>query len=344
MNNSDTIFSDDIHRLAACDFWEKLSKKTLCITGVTGMLGAYLALAASKANENGNYGIKLIFVCRDVKKAKELYEGVNCKILFQDIREPLGITEPVHYLIHAAGPVGPSVFQDNPFDVLESNTTGIFSLLKYAASHECEKFVFASTHEVYGQAAGEQAENMMSGAIDPMDPRAGYVLGKQAAENALACYYKQHALHIASARLSRLYGPKMNMNSGLFICDFINDAINKRPIRVRGGLNLLRPICYIADAAEAMMRILVYGNPGDAYNVQGDELPTIGEISGIIAERAKSTISADHPETAELSPIGHWLNTDRLKKIGWRQNVRLENGLARTLEYYSGAATCHHHT
>lgn len=328
------ILSEDIKHLGRLPVWEKFSGKTLLITGATGMLGSYLALAANEANLYGGYEIKLLLLGRNSKKAKALFDNVKCKILLKDIREPLNIDEPIHYIMHTAGPVGPDIFESNPSEVISANVEGTFSLLRYAIQHDCQSFAFASTHEVYGKVEGEQIETSMSGVIDTANPRSSYVLAKQTVENILACFSKQYGLNTVSARLSRLYGPLMNLNSGLFVCNFLNDALHNRPIHVRGGLNLLRPLCYISDAAEAMLQMLGSANAGEAYNVQGDELSTIGDIANKISLFGNSEVKCDKPETEHYPISGHWLNTDKLKGMKWQQGVKLFDGLKRTYEYF----------
>jgi len=331
----DCVFNKDIKKLASSNLWEKLSDQTMLVTGAAGMLGSHLALAADTANKNNNYGIKIIVLYRDIEKAKKLYKNADCEMISHDLIKPLEIKKPIDYIFHTAGPVGPAVFKNNPIDVLKTNTSGIFSVLECAVNNACKGIVFASTHEVYGNTQGEQFENTDFGPVNSMESRSCYILAKQTAENALACYYKQHDLPTFSARLSRLYGPEMNINSGLFICDFINDAIKNNFIHIKGALNLLRPLCYITDAAEAMLRILLLGNPGEAYNIQGDELPTIAEIADIIAKQTNCDIKADYPETRTQPLQGHWLNTSKLKETGWQQNTSLHEGLKKTLTYYT---------
>jgi len=336
MRNSQ-ILNEDIELLARLSLWEKLSGKTLLITGATGMLGAYLALAANEANRIGGYGIKLLLSGRNEVKVKSLFGGVECQFLLQDIREPLTIDEPIHYFLHTAGPVGPTVFENNPAEVISVNVEGTLSILRYAIQHDCQSFVFASTHEVYGQVEGEQTESSPCRVIELTNPRACYVLAKQTAENTVACFAKQYGLRSASARFSRLYGPLMNLRSGLFVSDFFCDVLENRSVRVLGGLNLLRPLCYIMDAAEAMLHTLVAANAGEAYNVQGDELPTIGEIAGIVSSFGDCGTEFCHPETEDYAKTGHWLNTDKIKSLGWQPRVTLSDGLRRTFSYFNEA-------
>ncbi|HHX23674.1 MAG TPA: NAD(P)-dependent oxidoreductase [Thermoanaerobacterales bacterium] len=328
------VLIDDIKMLGCHNLWQKLSGRTLLITGATGMLGSYLALAANEANIYGGYGIKLILLGRNSKKAKLLFDSINCKIISQDIREPLNINEPVHYIMHTAGPVGPKIFDNDPLDVISANVEGTFSLLRYAMQYECQSIAYASTHEVYGKVDGEQTEASMSGVVDTTNPRSSYVLAKQTTENILSCFSKQYGIKTSSARLSRLYGPLMNLSSGLFVCDFIKDAIQRKPVRVRGDLNLIRPLCYITDAAKAMLHILINAKMGEAYNVQGDELPTIGEIADLISSIGGCPVQENKPETREYQRSGHWLNTDKLRELKWQQDVKLFDGLKRTYEYF----------
>lgn len=328
------ILCEDIKLLGRLPLWENLSGKTLLITGATGMLGSYLALAANEANIVGGYEIKLLLIGRNSKKAKLLFDNIKCEILLQDIREPLKINAPVHFILHTAGPVGPNVFDDDPSDVISANVEGTFTLLRYAIEHDCQSIVCASTHEVYGKVDGEQTESSMTGIVDTTDPRSCYVLAKQTVENILACFSKKYGLKSASARFSRLYGPMMNLSSGLFVCDFIKDALQSRPIHVRGGQYLLRPLCYITDAAEAMLHILINANAGEAYNVQGEELPTIGEIAEMVSLVGGCSTQYNQPEKGEYPKNGHWLNTYKLKNLEWKQSVKLSDGLKRTYEYF----------
>lgn len=316
-----------IIELARLPLWKKLKHKTILITGATGMLGGYIALAAARANREYNYGINLVLMGRNKEKAKNLFKGIDVRFLFQDVRDPIDYDGMFHYIIHTAGPVGPNVFRENPLDVLSTNIEGTLSLLRHAKKYGCEGFVLASTHEVYGTSIGEKTETSPISMPDTMKSRTCYILAKQSAENALACFAAQNGIRVMSARLSRLYGPLMNINSGLFICDFLQQAMSTQHIRLHSGANVLRPLCHIQDAAAAMLYILLNGESINVYNVQGKELPTISEIAKLIAHKLETSVILDMPETASMTPEGQWLSTKKLEDIGWRQQVSLENGI-----------------
>ena len=97
------------------------------ITGATGMLGSSLAYYIA-----ANCDAKLYLMCRNERKARELFGEIKCEIIFQDLREQLNITEHIDYIIHAAGPVGPNIFAENPLDVIAANVIGTLSLARYA--------------------------------------------------------------------------------------------------------------------------------------------------------------------------------------------------------------------
>lgn len=329
------ICKQDINYLSKLPHWESLKGETVLITGATGMLGAYISLAALEACKKKNLDLEVLLMCRNKDKAEALF-GKNQNFLFQDVREELPSHVRPSYILHIAGPVGPNEFRDHPVDVLSVNTEGSLNLLQRASACGCKGFVFASTHEVYGKVDGLVNEFSQLGAMDSMDSRSCYGMGKRCGESALACYNSQYGLRTMSARLSRMYGPLMNLDSGLFVCDFIKSYLNNEPVNIAGDGNLMRPLCYIRDAAEALLYILVKGEGGSAYNVQSEELTAICDIADMIAAEGDMDVYMARPETRELIRMGHHLDCTRLKALGWQQRVGINQGICRTLEHFGG--------
>jgi nucleoside-diphosphate-sugar epimerase len=321
---------EDVSALRSRDYWSALAGKKVLITGATGMLGANLAYGIALNSRTTD----LFLLCRNEQEAKRLFRDIDCEFLFQDVREPLQSTVKMDFIIHTAGPVGPKVFQNTPLEVISTNVEGTLSLIDYARRNECQGFVFASSHEVYGAASAECLESVPTSGVDINNARSCYILAKQAAENSLICAAKQYGLRAMSARLSRLYGPLMNLASGLFICDFVQDILASRPLAILGGQDLIRPLCYTTDAVDAILHILVGGKAGEAYNVQGHETPTIATIAQGIATISHQTVSLRAAEGKSNPNKGHWLNCNKLRSLGWEQTTALDIGLERTIQYF----------
>lgn len=332
-----TVFTEDVQALSALATLERARNKTMLITGATGALGAYLTAALAEANHARGLDNTIYALCRDEAKARRLFSSTGARLILQDVSDPLpGVR--FDYILHCAGPVGPRAFRDTPEEVLSANVIGTMNLLAHAAATGCEGFVFASTHEVYGETDKQTVPEADMGVLDTMSARSCYAQGKRTAETALACYYEKHGLRAMSARLSRFYGPMMNLSSGLFVCEFFRDVLANRPVRVRGDAQLLRPLCYISDAAAAMLYLLFDGEGGQAYNVQGDETPTIGDIAEAVANLGGTGAELSLPETIGAAPHGQALDTAKLQRLGWKQSVPLLDGLERTFCHLREAA------
>jgi nucleoside-diphosphate-sugar epimerase len=139
-----------------------------------------------------------------------------------------------------------------------------------------------------------------------------------------------------SARLGRIYGEHMNRESGLFVCDFINNALEHEPITVNGPLNLIRPLTHISDASSAALTILEHGEIANAYNIQSDEITTLGETAKLISKLSGSPLDIKKPETEFLEPTGHYMSCDKLMALGWNPTVKLRDGLQEILNKGNG--------
>lgn len=305
---------------------------SVLITGAAGMIGSYLALAFLEADRRKNLGLKVHGMSRNMERARALYAGLPLVPLSHDVASDLSSLPRFDYVVHAASPVGPALFASDPAGVVSANLTGTLNLLGKAVRDGARRFLLVSTHEVYGTGRALWREED-AGALDFLSVRSCYPESKRAAENACLCFHRQYGLAAVIARLSRVVGPNMNLDSGLFVCDFLKDALSGRTVTVKGDGKLVRPLAYASDVAAGLLRILFAGKPGDAYNIAPDEAPTILEVARILAESA----GAAYAEAAPGGPGGGAVqDVSKLRALGWEARVTLREALRRIHESAAG--------
>lgn len=326
MGDGDAAAFAEAGDIASAPFLAGLKNRSILVTGASGMLGGYLVLSLLRADERHGLGLTLYALARDRARLEAKFSGLPAHIVAADVCDPGLALPPCDTILHAASPVGPAMFDATPAQVTTANLTGTVRLLETAARTGA-RFLFVSTHEVYGAGKPVWREEEY-GALDFLSPRSCYPESKRAAENACVCFGRQYDVDFRIVRPSRIYGPTMNLDSGLFICDFFRDALAGKPITINGGGDLLRPLCYIRDVAEAALRILVLGAPGSVCNIAPQKAHTIREIA-----RALSSLTGV-PVSEIPSPSGNAggavQDISLLAGLGWRQTVCLSEGLKRT--------------
>jgi nucleoside-diphosphate-sugar epimerase len=310
---------------------------SVLVTGVTGLVGGGLARALLEIDDRFNLGMTVYGLARGGEKIRRMFGRTALRPLIADVAAPFPPDWPrFDIVIHAASPVGPAMFAADPAGVVRANLIGTLNLLDKAARDKARRFLFASTYEVYGQGK-EVWKEEDSGTLDFLDPRACYPEAKRAGENACVCYGKQYGLHTGIARLSRLYGPGMNLNSGLFVGDFIKDVLAKRQVVIAGDGGLARPLLHSDDAVAGILRILFLGQADTAYNVSPDETWTLGEIAAELG-RLGGCGHCGNEGTAMAK--GPRQDNARLKELGWRQKISLKDGMELAVSDIIRTNTC----
>ena len=187
------IVSEDAENIiSACTpelLLEKLSNKTVLVTGASGMVGSYFIYTILKLNELYNANTKVIATVRNIAKLDDyIKNNPMVEVIVQDIIKPLEIEGDVHYVIHAASPASPKIMKDQPVETNFANTIGTANTLLLAQAKNAEGYMFISSREIYGEPMEGQelfTEDGPLGQVNPLVPRNGYAEGKKAAENLL---------------------------------------------------------------------------------------------------------------------------------------------------------------
>lgn len=323
--------------------WEKLSDKTILISGATGMIGTCLIDALMLQNEIKKSDIHVIAMSRNESRAKERLGKYWNRTQFEYISCDINGTIPecgrIDYVIHAASNTHPLQYSEDPVGTIASNIIGTKNLLDYAVSHGAKHFCFVSSVEVYGENRGdtEKFDESYLGWIDCNTLRAGYPESKRVGETLCNAYNKTYGLEFSIPRLSRVYGPTMLLPDTKAISQFIKKAAASEDIVLKSEGNQKYSYTFVTDAAAGILYTILQGEKGQAYNVADEESDiTLKDLAQTLARIANTKVIFELPDEKERrgysTATKAMLNADKLKKLGWNAQVHLIEGLKCTVE------------
>ena len=318
--------------------WEKLKDKTVLISGATGMIGTFLIHVLLQRKEPG----KVIAIGRNEESARKRFEeywGTNrFQFISHDVNNPLVSIPFADYVIHAASNTHPVAYATDPIGTITTNIIGTYNMLEYAVACRAERFLFASSVEVYGENRGdtEYFDESYCGYIDCNTLRAGYPESKRAGEALCQAYRKAKGLDIVIARLARTYGPTMRLSDTKAISQFIKNGIEKKNIVLKSEGKQLYSYNYVADSVSGLLTILLKGQDGDAYNISDRESDiTLKDLAGIIASSAGTKVVFEIPSAIES--VGYSkatkavMSSEKLQALGWKAHWDIWSGLFVTI-------------
>lgn len=330
--------------------FEKMRNSTILVTGANGMLATYVVYTIMFLNEKFNYNTKVIALVRNKNKSEYIFNKfINSnlfELLNQDVCESINIKGEVDYIVHAAGAASPKFILSDPVGIIEANTKGTFNVFELGRNKNIKNILFTSTREIYGKVGSSISEiredNM--GVIDCLDSRSCYPESKRIAENICKSYNIQYNVPYTIARIAHSYGPGMEINQdGRVMSDFISDIVNDKNIIINSDGTAQRAFCYITDAVAGMFFILLNGKIGEAYNI-ANETETV-EIK-VLAEKLihlfyEKNLKVEFRIPTQQQKDGYSkyervkLNTRKLEELGWSPQVKLIDGLKRTVNSFN---------
>lgn len=339
------VVREDMNDLISRDYipFEELRGKTVLVTGATGMLAYYFTLGLMHLNYEKDYGIRVIALVRNKKKAQAKFEGFlgdsNFEILAQDVCEKISIEGDVDYIFHAAGAASPYFIKNDPTGIIAANTEGTVNVLELAREKNVTNIVYPSTREIYGKVEGvDFIKETDMGVFDPLDARSCYPESKRIAETILKSYNVQYGVPFTVLRIAHSYGPGMIIESdGRVMADFISDAVNSRDIVLKSEGLAERAFCYVTDAVAAIFTAMLKGECGQAYNLANETEPTaIRDVAQMLSDlfperniKVIFEIAKDTGAYCNYARVG--LDTAKLEALGWKPIVKLVDGLKKTV-------------
>ena len=236
-------------------------------------------------------------------------------------------------ILHFASPASPVDYLQYPIQTLKVGSLGTHKALGLAKEKRA-KFLLASTSEVYGNPLIHPQKEDYWGNVNPIGPRGVYDEAKRFAEAMTMAYHRYHGVDTRIARIFNTYGPRMRLNDGRVVPNFIHQALRGEDLTIYGDGSQTRSFCYIEDLVEGMVRLLFsreiepvnLGNP-DEYSIQ-DFAKVILQATGSRSRIVYQTLPTDDPRVRKP-------DISRARAVlGWNPKVELKEGIGKTIPYF----------
>ena len=340
------LYMEDIHYVGSLPLpWEKLKDSSIMLSGATGMIGSFLIDVILEKNFTTGLNCTVYALGRNVEKAKTRFSKFsdNSYFIFIPYDAKLPFERPdigtIDYILHLASNTHPMQYSTDPIGTITTNIIGVKNLLDFAVEHHATRFVFASSNEVYGDNRGdvEFFDESYCGYINSNTMRAGYPESKRCGEALCQAYRSQKGLDIVIPRLTRSYGPTMQMSDTKAISQFIKKCIAGEDIVLKSAGTQFYSYTYVADAVAGLITIMMKGENGEAYNVAEEHSDImLKSLAAIIAGINGKKVVYEIPDTIEAAGYSTAkkarLDGHKLQALGWMPKYDIRYGMERTIE------------
>ena len=309
------------------------SKKNILITGGAGFIGSHLC---KRLLNEGNKIICLdnLFTGSE-NNISNLIDNSDFEFVNHDITKPY-YREGIDEIYNLACPASPIHYQINPIKTIKTCTIGVINMLGLAKKNNA-KILQTSTSEVYGDPEIHPQIENYNGNVNTTGPRSCYDEGKRCSETLFMDYHREHKLKIKIIRIFNTYGPRMAINDGRVISNFINQAISNTEITINGDGNQTRSFQYIDDLIDAMIKMM---HSEDKFigpiNIGNPIEISINELADEILKLTNSNSKIIYNKLPEDDPVRRRPDISLAKKqLSWEPSVDLEYGLKKTIEYFT---------
>ncbi len=305
--------------------------KKILVTGGAGFLGSFLC---EKLLNQGHEVIALDnYFSGSKKNIAHLFSNSNFEALRHDITQPLHIE--VDEIYNFACPASPIHYQHNPVHTVKTCVMGAINVLELARNVKA-KVIQASTSEIYGDPLIHPQHEKYLGNVNTMGPRSCYDEGKRVAETLFSDYYHQYGVDIRVIRIFNTYGPRMSINDGRVVSNFIVQALKGENLTMYGKGDQTRSFCYVDDLIDGIISFMNY--QGDDYgpiNLGNPHEFTMLELAKKILKLTNSNSKIIFKDLPQNDPLQRKPVIDRAKNlINFSPEIELEEGLTRTIDYF----------
>jgi dTDP-glucose 4,6-dehydratase len=301
------------------------------ITGGAGFLGSHLCdylighgwdVLSIDSLVTGNEG-----------NVVHLMKHPGFRMVRQDVSQYLDVAGPVDYVLHLASPASPVDYLKLPIQTLKVGALGTHNSLGLAMAKKA-KYLLASTSECYGDPQVSPQPESYWGHVNPIGPRGVYDEAKRFAEAMVMAYHRFHGVDTHIVRIFNTYGPRMRLNDGRALPNFVHQALTGQPITVYGDGQQTRSFCYVSDLIEGIYR-LMNSDEHEPVNIGNPQEITILEFAERIRKLLGSEVPIIFKPLPQDDPKQRCPDISKAKRLlGWQPKVNLDEGLRLTLEFF----------
>ena len=300
------------------------------VTGGAGFLGSHLCeYLLNKGHE---------VVCMDnlITGSKDNISGIKSEqfqFVEHNVSEFINLEGELDYILHFASPASPIDYLELPIQTLKVGALGTHNALGLAKEKKAV-FFLASTSEVYGDPLIHPQPEDYWGNVNPIGPRGVYDEAKRFAEAITMAYHRVHGINTKIIRIFNTYGPRMRINDGRAIPNFLKQALTGKDLTVYGEGSQTRSFCYVSDLIEGIYRLLT-SDQNNPINIGNPNEMTIKEMADKILQATNSKSKITYVPLPEDDPKVRQPDITRAKKyLNWEPVVGLGEGLQSTLKYF----------
>jgi len=313
----------------------------ILIAGGSGFIGSHLT---ERLIADGNDVVALDnFITGSRINVAHLVGHPQFELIEHDITQPFEIDGKLAAVMNLASPASPVGYLDNPIETMLVGSHGTHNMLELARVKGA-RFLHASTSEVYGDPLEHPQRESYWGHVNPIGVRSVYDEAKRFAEALTMAYHRKHGLQTRLIRIFNTYGPRMDLDDGRVVPNFVKQAVRNEPLTIYGDGKATRSFTYVSDLVDGMVRLL-WSNEGMPVNIGNPTEMTITEF-------AKAVLAAAGPncqsQAVYVQPMRDRIADDPQRRrpditrartiLGWEPKVSLEEGLKHTIAYFREAA------
>ena len=305
----------------------------ILITGGAGFIGSHLC---DYLLEQGHYVICVDnLLTGDIKNIKHNLQNKRFEFIKHDVIKPFKFSGKIDFILHFASPASPVDYLNYPLETLDVGSIGTKNLLELAKKKKA-KFMLASTSEVYGDPNLSPQNESYFGNVNPIGPRSVYDEAKRFAEALTSAYKREKLVDTRIARIFNTYGPRMALEDGRVVPNFVKQALTGQALTVYGDGSQTRSFCYVSDLVSGIYK-LMQGKISEPVNLGNPKELKIIDFANVIIKLTGSRSRITNKPLPEDDPKQRRPDISRAKKeLGWEPKIGLDEGLKKTIEYFRG--------